>query len=365
MLTVRLNASDASTAAPGDPTVRERTRSRLAEVLDRPPGVELTTSCTHALEAAAVVLGIGPGDEVIVPAFTFPSTANAFLLRGARVRFADVRPDTANLDPVGVKDRITDRTRVIVPVHYAGVAADPVAITTLAADADCDVVEDAAHGLFGSFDGTPLGRLGRLGCLSFHRTKNLSTVEGGALVVNDPELLDAVEVVVDKGTNRGSFDRGEVAAYEWTGVGSGWRMPDPSVRLLGDQLDRAGAIQDRRRLVWDRYATDLAPWADRVGATLPTVPAGVRHPAHLFWIALPDALPRTRFVAHCASAGVEVAQHYGSLPDSRFGRTIRHPDDVCPVASDLAGRLVRLPIHHELSDADVDRVLEAVLSSPG
>ncbi|MFM7063197.1 MAG: aminotransferase class I/II-fold pyridoxal phosphate-dependent enzyme, partial [Actinomycetes bacterium] len=301
---------------------RVSTTARLAGLLDDPPAVLLTSSCTHALEASMLLAGVGPGDEVVVPAFTLSSTANAALLRGATVRFADVRAEDGNIDPVAVDGVVGPRTRAVVCVHYGGVAADVEELAVVAATVGADLVEDAAHGLFARWQGTPLGRFGRLGALSFHRTKNLSTVEGGALVVNDPDLVDAAQVAVDKGTDRYRMESGATTTYEWAGPGSAWRMADPMVTLLEGQLDRASAVQARRHQVWDTYRSALSEWAAQHGAALPHLREGVEHPAHLFWIQLPDAARRDDVVAHCADAGIEVAQHYGSLPDSTFGRTL-------------------------------------------
>lgn len=339
---------------------RRAATATLSELLGDPPLVVLTSSCTHALEASATALAIGPGDEVVVPAYTFPSSANAFLLRGATVRFADVEPDTLDVSAATVGAVVGERTRAVVVVHYAGVAADVDGIAAVAAPHGAAVVEDAAHGLFGSWNGRPLGRLGQLGCLSFHRTKNIATGEGGALVVNDPALVDDVLVAVDKGTDRQRFERGEVPRYDWTGPGSGWRMADPLLPLLRAQLARRDDIQARRHAVWDRYAEELADWADAVGARLPVVPEGAAHPAHIFHVVLPDAAAGASFAGHCHAAGVEAVAHYGSLPDSPYGRAIAHPDDRCPVAGDLAARLVRLPLHAGLVPGDVDRVVEVV-----
>lgn len=359
---VRLNASIPGTDTAEADELRTAVTVQLGEILDRPPAVELTSSCTHALEAAAVLLGVGPGDEVVVPAFTFPSTANAFLLRGATVRFADVDPTTGNVDPDEVERTISPATRAVAVMHYAGVACEMERIGELAAAHGADVVEDAAHGVFARVDGVPLGRLGRLAALSFHRTKNLSAVDGGALVVNDPDLVDTAIVAIDKGTNRVAFEEGRVRSYEWSGPGSAWRMPDPMVAVLAGQLAERDRIQAARHRAWSRYAAELRDWAGQVGATLPTVAAGVEHPAHIFWMALPPRADRSTFVAHCAERGVQTARHYGSLPASAYGRRIRDPRDTCPRAAELDARLVRLPLHSQLQDADVDRVLDAVTS---
>ena len=365
---------NASLGAPDGPTwqllgdddaadLRQATTARLAELLDRPPGIELTSSCTHAMEAAAVVLGVGRGDEVVVPAFTFPSTANAFLLSGATIRFADVNPAPGDVDPHSVERATNAATKVVVCTHYGGVGCDMDQLLAQATDGGWHLVEDAAHGLFGTFRGVPLGRFGTIGALSFHRTKNLSSFEGGAIVVNDPALVEDVRTAIDKGTNRVAFETGRVTSYEWTGPGSSWRMPDPMVVLLAEQLQRHEEIQRVRHHVWARYHHELAAWAERVGAVLPMVPRGCEHPAHIFWLVLPSQVDRVEFVAHCAGFGVQVARHYGSLPDSAYGRRIRNSADDCPNAAVLAERLVRLPLHHQLDDEDVDRVVEAVTSA--
>jgi dTDP-4-amino-4,6-dideoxygalactose transaminase len=334
--------------------------STLAALLDDPPAVELTSSCTHALELAMTVLGVAQGDEVVVPAFAFPSVANAAVLRGATVRFADIDPLTGNIDVESVMARTNGRTRAVVCVHYGGVACDLTALSRLESDEGWSLVEDAAHSLFASYQGKPLGRFGRLGCLSFHRTKNISSLDGGAVVVNDPELIEPVLVALDKGTNRVDFDEGRVTSYEWSGPGSAWRMPDHASGVLVTQLAEREHIQRRRADIWQTYAGELATWAEATGARLPTVPEGALHPAHLFWVALPTAADRERLIDWCRDRRIEVARHYGSLPDSAYGRRVADPRDRCPAAADLAERLVRLPLHHQLSNEHVDRVLSAV-----
>lgn len=339
---------------------RHHAEAVLSSLLGGPPGLELTTSCTHGLEAAARLLGITEHDEVVVPAFAFPSTANAFMAAGARIRFADVDLATGNLDPASVEPLIGPRTAAVVTLHYGGVASDVRALAKQCEANDAALVEDAAHSLFGSFDGTPLGRFGRVAAFSFHRTKNISAIEGGALVLNDGDLVDPAQVLLDKGTNRAEFEAGRTDAYEWCGLGSAWRMAPPIVELLCAQLDHASEIQARRIRIWDRYQQELASWADGIGAALPAVPHHAVHPAHLFWVRLPDGADRTAFVRHCDERGVDAARHYGSLPDSRYGQEVADPGDRCPNAAVLASQLVRLPIHHRLDDDEVDRVVEVV-----
>lgn len=341
---------------------RPRVHAALRAVLDEPPGLELTSSCTHAMEAAARLLGIGPADEVIVPAFTFPSTANAFLAAGATVRFADVDLTTCNVDPASVEAAMGPRTAAVVTLHYGGVASDVPRLSGLCDATGTPLVEDAAHSLFGSFNSIPLGRVGRIAAFSFHRTKNISAVEGGALVINDPALIDAARILLDKGTNRAEFEAGITDSYEWCGFGSAWRMPAPIIDILDASLSNAATIQSRRHDVWNRYHTELASWATAIGASLPVVPDRATHPAHLFWVRLPEGADRDDLVRHCDESGIEVARHFGSLPSSRYGRQITDPRDRCPNAGILERQLVRLPLHHILDEHDVDRVIDAVAS---
>lgn len=341
---------------------RRHAETVLNELLDHPPGLELTSSCTHGLESAARLLGIGPGDEVVVPAFTFPSTANAFLAVGATIRFADVDLATANIDPDSVEAAIGSRTAAVVTLHYGGVASDVYRLGELCDATGAFLVEDAAHSLFARLDGRPLGRFGRIAAFSFHRTKNISAVEGGALVLNDADLVAPAQILLDKGTNRVEFESGLTDSYEWSGFGSAWRMASPMIELLVGQLDLAATIQSRRTRIWDRYHQGLSEWGDAIGAALPSVPPGAAHPAHLFWIRLPDGTDRRDFVEHCDTHGVDAARHYGSLPESRYGRRIADPRDRCPNAEMLSNGLVRIPLHHALTDVDVDRVLDVVTS---
>jgi len=333
---------------------------RLADVVQRPAGLLLTNSCSAAIEAAATVLDLRPGDEVVVPAYTFPTTATPFLARGATLRFADARPDTGNIYVDDVESKLGPRTRAVVCMHYAGIGADVGRLVELGEQWGFDLVEDAAHGVFASIDGVPLGRSGRFGCLSFHRTKNVSTIEGGALLVNRPLDVARATIAVDKGTDRAEFDSGRKEFYEWAGPGSALRMSEPAVQLLAPAIVHAEEVQPRRMDVWSRLADELRPWAAQVGASLPVVPAGRRHPAHLFYVLVPDGADRDAFVDRCRELGVGAARHFGSLPQSAYGRTLVRPGDECPVASDFAARVVRLPVHGQMTDTDVDRVLEVV-----
>lgn len=326
------------------------------------PRVLLTTSGTHALEMAALLLGVRPGDEVIVPAFTYVSTAGAFALHGAKPVFADVLPDTLNLDPAAVAAAVTPRTKAVVPVHYAGVACDLDRIK--AAAGGVPVVEDGAHALFGRLDGRMLGTVGALGAFSFHGTKNFTCGEGGALAVNDPALADRAEFVWEKGTDRSRFRRGEVDQYTWQTPGSSYAMSELLAAFLCGQLERADAVQARRRVLWTRYHDELRDWANRAGARLPGVPAGCDPAFHLFYLVLPSPRARRRLADHLAAAGIQATTHYPPLHLSAMGRAFGGRPGQCPVTEAVCDRLLRLPVYNTLSDADQGRVIRAVSSAP-
>jgi dTDP-4-amino-4,6-dideoxygalactose transaminase len=343
----------------GDGPFTRRCHTLLEAVLGA-PRVLLTTSCTHALEMAAILLDVRPGDEVVVPSFTFVSTVNAFVLRGARPVFADIRPDTLNLDERQLSGLLSRRTRAVVPVHYAGVGCEMDAITRTAAAAGVPVVEDNAHGLFGTYRGRPLGSFGAVAAQSFHETKNISCGEGGAVVLNDPALVERAEVIREKGTNRGRFFRGQVDKYTWVDVGSSYLPSDALAALLLAQLEMRDAIQARRRAIWERYRTELAEWADGYGIRLPHVPDQCGHPAHLFYLLLPTLDDRQSMLAHLKARGIVGTFHYVPLHLSEMGVRFGGRPGLCPVTEAVSDRLVRLPLFFDLADADVDRVIAAV-----
>jgi dTDP-4-amino-4,6-dideoxygalactose transaminase len=320
----------------------------------------LTTSCTHALELTALLLSVEPGDEVVVPSFTFVSTINAFVLRGARPVFLDIRSDTLNLDERLLESRISARTKAIVPVHYAGVGCEMDEILRIAAARDIPVVEDNAHGLFGTYRGRPLGTMGRLATLSFHETKNLTCGEGGALLINDPELLPRAEILREKGTNRSRFFRGQVDKYTWVDVGSSYLPSDLLAAFLYGQLEVWEKIQKRRQAIWQRYAVALADWAASRGARLPHVPGHCVQPGHLFYLLMPDLESRQRLIRHLDARGIHAVFHYLPLHLSEMGRRFGGRPGDCPVTEDVSDRLLRLPLYYGLSDDDQTRVLDAV-----
>jgi dTDP-4-amino-4,6-dideoxygalactose transaminase len=339
---------------------------RCEELLEEAVGCHralLTTSCTHALELAALLLEIGPGDEVVVPAFTFASTATAFALRGARIAFCDVRADTLNLDESLLAEAVTDRTRAIVPVHYAGVGCELDAICALAEEVGIAVVEDNAHGLFGSYRGRALGTFGTFAAQSFHETKNVTCGEGGALLVNDPAHVERAEIMREKGTDRKRFFRGQVDKYTWVDLGSSYVLSDLAAAFLAAQLEAREGIQAARRRVWERYREGLADWAERTGARLPIVPEHCEQPYHVFHLLLPSLDARSALIERLRARGILAVFHYLPLHLSKMGVSHGGHERQCPVAEDAADRLLRLPFFTALTEAEQDEVIETIVSS--
>jgi dTDP-4-amino-4,6-dideoxygalactose transaminase len=320
------------------------------------PRVLLTTSCTHALELAALLLDVGPGDEVVVPSFTFVSTAAAFALRGARIVFADVRPDTLNLDESALSELVNERTRAIVAVHYAGVACE---VDDIASHGVL-VVEDNAHGLFGRYRGRPLGSLGALAAQSFHETKNLTCGEGGALVVNDGALVERAEVMREKGTDRKRFFRGQVDKYTWVDLGSSYVLTDLLAGFLAAQLDHRREIQAARQRLWERYDRELGAWAHTHDVRRPIVPEHCEQAWHMYYVLLPSPAARSALIAHLRARGILAVFHYLPLHLSAMGRRFGGSEGQCPVTEDVADRLLRLPFYTSMTDAEQGDVIEAV-----
>lgn len=340
---------------------------RCHDLLERElsvPRVLLTTSCTHALEMAAILLEISPGDEVIVPDFTFVSTANAFVLRGATPIFVDIRSDTLNLDEHLLEEKVTPNTRAIVAVHYAGVGCDMEAIGEIARRSVIPVVEDNAHGLFGLRGGRALGTWGALATLSFHETKNFNCGEGGALIVNDQKYIERAEIVREKGTNRKRFFRGEVDKYTWVDIGSSYLPSDLLAAYLLAQLEEKEAILAARRRVYERYAEGLSDWAEKCGARLPVIPPDCESSYHMFFAVMPTPESRTRLISHLKSRDIQAVFHYLPLHLSEMGRRWGGQPGQCPVSESVSERLVRLPFYTGLVESDQDRVIDAVRSLP-
>jgi dTDP-4-amino-4,6-dideoxygalactose transaminase len=344
----------------GDGSFTKRCSQHLEKLIGAPK-VLLTTSCTHALEMSAMLLDIGPDDEVIIPSFTFVSAANAFVLRGAKIVFADMRPDTLNIDERHVESLISPRTKAIVVMHYAGVGCAMEKLMPLAKSVNAAVIEDNAHGLYGKYNGKNLGTFGAIATQSFHETKNITCGEGGALVLNDAALFERAEIIREKGTNRARFFRGQVDKYTWVDMGSSYLPSEMLSAFLLAQLEAGDQIQRKRMHIWNRYASELKTWADTNGIALPTVPKGAEHPAHIFYLLLPSLQHRQDFIAHMRERGVQSVFHYQALHLSPMGERLGGKPGDCPVTEDLVDRLVRLPLYAELGP-DQDRVLEAATS---
>jgi dTDP-4-amino-4,6-dideoxygalactose transaminase len=343
----------------GDQTYSKKCHGLLEEVV----GVRralVTSSCTHALEIAAILLEIAPGDEVIVPAFTFVSTANAFVLRGARPVFCDIRPDTLNLDETKLESLITPRTRAIVPVHYAGVGCEMDAILEIAGRHGVAVVEDNAHGLFGKYRGRWLGSLGCMAAQSFHETKNITCGEGGALLINEERFIERAEIIREKGTNRARFFRGQVDKYSWVDVGSSYVMSDVLAAFLYGQLEKWREIQAKRRAIWEWYDAELADWAAANGVRRPVVPAHCEQAWHMYYLLMPSLVARTKFIARLKEKGVTAVFHY--LPLNRSAYALKMADSGwqttdCQVTEDVSDRIVRLPFYTSMTIEEQGRVI--------
>jgi len=325
--------------------------------------VLLTPSCTASLEMAAILINIQPGDEVIMPSYTFVSTANAFVLRGATIVFVDVRPDTMNIDETLIEAAITEKTRAIVPVHYAGVACEMDTIMALAQRYQLFVIEDAAQGVMSTYKGKALGSIGHIGCFSFHETKNYTAGgEGGATLINDASLVERAEIIREKGTNRSQFFRGQVDKYTWRDIGSSYLMSDLQAAWLWAQLEAATQINQQRLSLWQRYYDALQPLADSGRITLPSVPADCQQNAHMFYIKLRDQQQREALIDWLKQAEILAVFHYIPLHSSpagkRFGRFAGEDRFTTPESE----RLLRLPLFYNLSDHDQQTVIHSLLS---
>src|SRR6266566_1561893 len=357
-----LEAAIASGQISGDGSFTKRCHEFLESELGVGKAL-LTTSCTHALEMMAILLDIKEGDEVILPSFTFVSTVNAFVLRGAKPVFVDVRPDTLNFDERQFDELITERTRAAVPVHYAGVGCEMDVILSVAESSGVAVVEDNAHGLFGTYRGRQLGTFGSMAAQSFHETKNFTCGEGGALLINDERLVERAEIVREKGTNRSRFFRGLVDKYTWTDIGSSYLPSDLLAAVLLAQFEAKKAIQEKRQRVWERYRGALVAWAGQNGVTLPVVPADRQHPFHMFYVLMPSLAARQRLMDRLRGKGILSVFHYLPLHISEMVRRFGGRPGQCPVTEDVSDRLLRLPFYNSLSEPDQDLVIETVTAS--
>ena len=343
----------------GDGTFTKKCHAMLEQMLGIPKAL-LTTSCTHALEMAAILLEIQAGDEVIFPSFTFVSTVNAFVLRGAHPVFSDIRPDTLNLDENLLEGLITPRTKAIVAVHYAGVGCEMDTILEIAARHNLVVVEDNAHGLFGKYKGRWLGTLGSLATQSFHETKNISCGEGGALLINNAQYCERAEIIREKGTNRSRFFRGQVDKYTWVDIGSSYLPSDILAAYLFAQLEFWQEIQEKRKKIWGFYDKHLHDWADCNGVRRPIIPPHCQQAYHMYYLLLPSLERRQALIAHLKEKGILSVFHYLPLHLSDMGRKFGGQAGDCAVTEDVSDRLVRLPFYNGLSVADQEEIINSI-----
>ena len=343
----------------GDGPFTEKCNALLEQQLGVPKAL-LTTSCTHALEMFALLLDIQPGDEVIIPSFTFVSTVNAFVLRGAKPVFVDIRPNTLNLDESRLEALITPRTKAIVPVHYAGVGCEMDAILDIARCHNVPVVEDNAHGLFGKYKGKFLGTFGTMAAQSFHETKNFTCGEGGALLINDPALIERAEIIREKGTNRSRFFRGQIDKYTWVDIGSSYLPSDILAAYLYAQLEQREKIQSHRQKVWNFYYESLKGWALAHEVQLPYVPSYCNQAYHMFYMLLPTLELRQGLITRLRQRGIESVFHYLPLHLSGMGQCFGSQPGDCPVTERVSDQLIRLPFHNALTEGDLSKVVEAI-----
>jgi dTDP-4-amino-4,6-dideoxygalactose transaminase len=343
----------------GDGAFTKKCHALLEKELGIPKAL-LTTSCTHALEMAALLLDIKPGDEVIAPSFTFVSTVNAFVLRGARPVFIDIRPDTLNLDETKLEGLITARTKAILVVHYAGVGCEMDAILEVAGRRGIPIVEDNAHGLFGKYNGKYLGTFGCLATLSFHESKNFTCGEGGALLINDSRYIERAEIIREKGTNRSRFFRHQVDKYTWLDIGSSYLPSDILAAFLYAQLEAREIIQSKRKRIRKYYEEHLRDWAADRGVQLPSVPSHCEQPYHMFYLVLPSLAVRQALITYLNAHQINSVFHYLPLHLSSMGQKYGAKKGDCPITEDVSDRLLRLPFYNDLAEVDQARVLAAI-----
>lgn len=322
----------------------------------------LTHSCTGALEMAAILAGFASGDEVIMPSYTFVSTANAFVLRGAVPVFVDIRSDTLNIDESLIEAAITPKTKAIVVVHYAGVGCEMDTIMDIARRHNLLVIEDAAQGIMSTYKGRPLGSIGHMAAFSFHETKNIISGEGGALMINDAQFVERAEIIREKGTNRSQFFRGQVDKYTWTDFGSSYLPSELISAFLWAQMDEADAIADRRMQIWAKYHQEFAQAEGDGAIRRPVIPADCAHNAHMYYLLLPDLARRSRFIAQLKEAGIGAVFHYVPLHSSPFGRSVARAHGDVSVTNDLSDRLVRLPLWIGLESQQAEVIQTALMA---
>jgi len=322
----------------------------------------ITTSCTHALEAASILIDIQPGDEIILPSFTFVSTANAFVLRGAKPIFVDIRKDTLNIDESLLSDCISDRTKAIIPVHYGGVSCEMDKITELIKDTDIQLIEDNAQGLFGKYKGKYLGTFGVMSTQSFHETKNITCGEGGALFINNEDFIDRAEIIMDKGTNRKNYFDGKVGYYSWVDYGSSYRPSEILSAFLYAQLEKAREVQTKRKRIWDKYRNQLNIWAQNKEVILPEIPPYCESSYHLFYMVMPSQIIRDLLIEYLKKHKIISVFHYVPLHNSEMSERFGWNSDNCPISIDISQRLIRLPLYYGLTENQSDFIIEKILN---
>ena len=320
----------------------------------------ITTSCTDALEMSAILADIQPGDEVIMPSFTFVSTATAFVLRGAKIKFVDIRPDTMNIDETKIEEAITPRTKAIVPVHYAGVGCEMDTINEIAKKYNLYVIEDAAQGVMASYKGKALGSIGDLGCYSFHETKNIQSGEGGALLVNNEKLVYRAEVIYEKGTNRLAFARGLVDRYTWIDIGSSFLASELNTAFLYAQLEDAHIITNKRLKLWNRYYENLKPLEEKGHIELPKVPKHCQHNGHIFWIKVKDKEERSELMSFLKQKEIQTTFHYIPLHTAPAGKKYGEFVGEDKYTTKESERLIRLPMFYDLTEKEVDMICDYI-----
>jgi len=343
----------------GDGVFTKKCNTYLEKAIGIPKAL-LTTSCTHALEMSALLLNIQPGDEVIVPSFAFVTTVNAFVLRGARPVFIDIRQDTLNMDESQLEKLITPKTKAIITLHYAGVGCEMDTIEEIVNRKGISCVEDNAHGLFGKYKDRYLGSFGCLAALSFHETKNITCGEGGALLINDERYLERAEIIREKGTNRVQFFRGEIDKYTWVDLGSSYLPSDLLAAFLFAQLESAQTIQALRKKCWNYYIERLSDWAGRTGVQLPYIPPYCKHPYHMFYLLCPSLVKRRALIEYLKNKGILSVFHYLPLHLSPMGKKWGYKIGDFPVVEDISNRLVRLPFYNKITRNEQNRVCDAI-----
>jgi dTDP-4-amino-4,6-dideoxygalactose transaminase len=344
----------------GNGPFTKKVENQLKQQLTGSKKILLTTSCTHALEMAAILLDIQSGDEVIVPSYTFVSTALAFVMHGAKLIFADIRPDTLNIDETKIESLITTRTRAIIVVHYAGVGCEMDNIMNIANRHKLIVIEDNAHGLYGKYKGKYLGTIGTLATQSFHETKNISCGEGGALIINNSNYINRAEIIREKGTNRSQFLNGQVDKYTWVDKGSSYVISDMLAAFLYAQINKKEEIQQRRRTIWEYYSKHLKKWALKNNISLPVVPEHCEQAYHMFYLIMPSQTDRNKFINYLKSNNIMAVFHYQPLDQSEMGKKFSNRQFDCSITTEISTKLVRLPFFNDITKEELETIIQII-----